>query len=613
MIEKMKKVTVLAEGSRKQELLLSLREEGVMHISDLVMKTQRLDEMEKERGEYVRIRQMLIERGDKKDKRKLVVEGKDFERLHQAILKDTEDEERLKSRLVELKNERDRIRGLGDFDPEAVRRLADDGIPLYLYTIGKKEEERLRERDDIFYIPVKYDGKAKAIAVLYDKLPSDSGASEIELPASSLASIEAEILSDEKELAEIGKRICEAGCYVPAYDAFLKKEDERITFERVSSTIAGSDIIYLSGYIPEYAEKRFRKHAESNAWAYMIDDPGEDDNPPTLVKYKGFTRIIKPIFDILGTVPGYHEYDISSYFLVFFSLFFAMIIGDAGYGIIFMLISLIMQLRSRKCTDINILLYVVGAATVVWGAVTGTWFGSLTILERVPFLQRLVIPSIANYPELFGLDASYTQNMLMKFCFMLGTVQLSLARVMNIIRKAREKDLSLVAEIGWLMDGILLYFLALNLVIGEPFPISVVGIGVGTGFVLVCLFSSQGPGVPFVKGMLSSLSGFFTTFLDTISCFSNLMSYIRLFAVGMASLAIAQSFNSMGGGMLGGVMFIIGVLVILLGHVLNLVMGLLSVVVHGVRLNLLEFSGALGMEWAGYNYEPFRKMVQDNE
>ena len=133
MIEKMKKVTVLAEGSRKQELLLSLREEGVMHISDLVMKTQRLDEMEKERGEYVRIRQMLIERGDKKDKRKLVVEGKDFERLHQAILKDTEDEERLKSRLVELKNERDRIRGLGDFDPDAVRRLADDGIPLYLY------------------------------------------------------------------------------------------------------------------------------------------------------------------------------------------------------------------------------------------------------------------------------------------------------------------------------------------------------------------------------------------------------------------------------------------------------------------------------------------------
>ena len=288
-----------------------------------------------------------------------------------------------------------------------------------------------------------------------------------------------------------------------------------------------------------------------------------------------------------------------------------MIIGDAGYGIIFILISVIMQIRSRKCSDVNILIYVLGGATVVWGAITGTWFGSLSVLEKLPFLQRLVIPQIANYPELFGLDAAYTQNMMMKFCFMLGTLQLSLARVINIISKAKARDLSLVAEAGWLIDAVLIYFLALNLVIGEPFPLSVIAGGVGTGFVLVCLFSAQGPGVPFGEGVKKSLGGFFTTFLDTISCFSNLMSYIRLFAVGMASLAIAQSFNNMGGGLMGGFAAVFGILVIVIGHVLNLVMGILSVVVHGVRLNLLEFSGALGMEWAGYKYEPFRKMVEE--
>ena len=141
------------------------------------------------------------------------------------------------------------------------------------------------------------------------------------------------------------------------------------------------------------------------------------------------------------------------------------------------------------------------------------------------------------------------------------------------------------------------------------FPASIIG-GL-IGFVLVCVFSAQGPGIRFSEGLKHGLGGFFTTFLDTISSFSNLMSYIRLFAVGMASLAIAQSFNSMGEGMFGGVLTIVGILIIILGHVLNLVMGLLSVVVHGVRLNLLEFSGALGMEWAGYNYEPFRKTVQD--
>ena len=115
----------------------------------------------------------------------------------------------------------------------------------------------------------------------------------------------------------------------------------------------------------------------------------------------------------------------------------------------------------------------------------------------------------------------------------------------------------------------------------------------------------------FLDGLKASLAGFFTTFLDTISCFSNIMSYIRLFAVGMASLAIAQSFNGMAEGMLSGALIPVGIAIIVVGHLLNLVMGILSVVVHGVRLNLLEFSGALGMEWTGYNYEPFCKMVND--
>jgi V/A-type H+-transporting ATPase subunit I len=90
------------------------------------------------------------------------------------------------------------------------------------------------------------------------------------------------------------------------------------------------------------------------------------------------------------------------------------------------------------------------------------------------------------------------------------------------------------------------------------------------------------------------------------------MSYIRLFAVGMASVAIAQSFNSMAGGMLSGFAMVGGILVLVIGHSLNIVMGLLSVVVHGVRLNLLEFSGQLGMEWTGIAYEPFTQTVEEN-
>lgn len=608
MIERMKKTIVLASASHKAELLSSLRDLGVMHVTDMVTKSSALDELEKRRAEYSSVLQTLKERGDKKTSAS--ASGISFSEIHPSIMALLSEEESLKEKVVALQTEKERIAPFGEFDPDSLKALVADCVEISLWIGSKKDMEALRA-SDIRYIPVSYAGKSLAAAVIGNEVPSGLSLTRFELPEKSLAVIDSELLAGRERLKEIDSKIKAASAYIPLYENALKAEDDSIVFEQVTETVSGDDIVYLTGYIPASDVDRFVSYAKKEKLAYSLSDPGPDDNPPTKVRYKGFVRIVKPVFDILGTVPGYNEYDISSYFLVFFSLFFAMIIGDAGYGIIFILISLIMQLKTKKCTDLNILVYVLGGATVVWGAVTGTWFGSLMILEKIPFLQRLVIPPLANYPELFGLDATYTQNMLMKFCFMLGTLQLSLGRVINIITKAKAKDLSLVAEIGWLIDAILIYFLALNLVIGEPFPMKVIAMGVGTGFVLVCLFSAQGPGVPFGKGVKSSLGGFFTTFLDTISCFSNLMSYIRLFAVGMASLAIAQSFNSMGGGLMGGFAAVFGILVIVIGHVLNLVMGILSVVVHGVRLNLLEFSGALGMEWAGYKYEPFRKMVEE--
>jgi len=155
-----------------------------------------------------------------------------------------------------------------------------------------------------------------------------------------------------------------------------------------------------------------------------------------------------------------------------------------------------------------------------------------------------------------------------------------------------------------------LYFLVLLLVIETPVNLQAITTVVLTGLLLVILFGAQGPNIPFVKGLLGGLAGLFTTFLDSISAFGNIISYIRLFAVGMASLAIAQSFNSMASMMMHGFAIPAAILVLLLGHSLNFVMALLSVVVHGVRLNLLEFSGQLGMEWTGYAYEPFKETVE---
>ena len=184
--------------------------------------------------------------------------------------------------------------------------------------------------------------------------------------------------------------------------------------------------MWLTGYIPAAEVEGFKKAAAQAHWAWAMEDPAaDDDKVPTKVKYNKVTRLMIPVFDILGVVPGYREYDISFWFLGFFTLFFAMIIGDAGYGCLFLLAALVMTLKSKKASTAVQLLWLLSIATIVWGALTGTWFGLEQAMD-VPLLRSLVIPTFANYPAHFGVESTTQQNAIMKFCFILGTVQLSL-------------------------------------------------------------------------------------------------------------------------------------------------------------------------------------------
>ncbi len=607
MIEVMKKVTVFSLSERKDATIDELRELGTMHIESMVLKSEGALEEEKKKGELEAVLDEIEELKGKKEKVVQKPLDSPFEQIQDALYRLLNEKKALCDEIGRLNLEKDRLIQIGSIDPKSVEELKKDGFDLHFYLMGEKDYSKIRDSEDFTSIVLR-SGKQMVIMTV-NSVIKGSGAIEFNLGNMSLDEVSKRLDLNSLRLSEIDSTF---RFYLPHTDAWRKEiaeREEKIKFENARSTAyEDGDVLYITGYIPEKFMDGFRSWAKESAVAYLIDDIKDEDNPPTLVKYPGFVRIIKPVFDILGVVPGYREYDISTYFLLFFSLFFAMIVGDAGYGLIFLIIAVLMNIKSKKASDLNVLLYVLSGTTIVWGALTGTYFGSEAILRNVPFLQKLVIPAITNFPEVMGVDADWAQNMLMKFCFIIGAAQLSLACVLNIIHKVPKKDLSWVADLGWLIDIVLLYFLVLYLVIGENAPFRLIASGVALGFVLVCCFGSQGPGIPFVKGLLSSLGGFFTTFLNTVSAFSNIMSYIRLFAVGMASLAIAQSFNDMGAGFMP-----LGLLVILLGHALNLVMGLLSVVVHGVRLNLLEFSGQLGMEWSGYEYEPFRKAGKLNK
>lgn len=602
MIEKMKVVYIVAQSSRRTEMLDSLRDLGILHLSE----KKDADPALSARFDALSRLSFALKDYAPENPETEILSDEAFEVLYQETAATLQRRAELNDTRTAALLAAERQRVWGDFDPEQVSRLRQSGLDFHFYRLDKKSCQALQSREDIQYLRLAPVEKQETVAVL-GKLDDSIPAVEFILPKKSISQWEQEAALCEAELADCDAVLRKAAGCLKSYADQLLKTKNAAEYSAVNATAeSGNGLVWLSGYIPELDTPAFVEAAKAHNWAYSLQDVDPDDEKvPAKVRYSKVSRLIEPVFSILGTVPGYREYDISFWFLAFFTLFFAMIIGDAGYGLLFLLGTGAYTIKTKKVSNATLLLFVLSAATIVWGSMTGTWFG-LESAMKVPLLKALVVPGFANYPQYFGVTTTAAQNNIMKFCFSIGAIQLALACIMNIRRKIMEKNLGWLADLGWLLAVCSLYFVVLYLVIGQQVNLSIVAAVVGTGFLLVVLFGGMAPGKTFSQGLKAGVSDTFTVFLNTISAFGNVMSYIRLFAVGMASLAIAQSFNNMAAGFKGPLV-IAGIVIMVIGHTLNIVMGFLSVVVHGVRLNLLEFSGQLGMEWSGTAYDPFRK------
>ncbi|MCR5785318.1 MAG: hypothetical protein K6G40_06740 [Eubacterium sp.] len=604
MIEKMKMVHVVTTVSGKEQMLEGLRSLGVLHLAE----KQSADRSVSERFSTLSktamsLKDYLPEKEKPTDE---ILSDEDFEKLYSDVLGAIDKKSNLAQTISMDSAEIERITPWGDFSPEDVKYLKDKGYDLHFYKLGKSEFEEVVADENIRVIRLSEVDKMYAVAV-FGALPQTISASELTLPEKSIAELKKEIESCNAETEECNKLLTKASAYEKSFNAQMLKAQNAEIFSSASLTAqSDEDFVWLYGYMPEADIEDFKSAAKAGGWAWAMEDVAEDDdNVPTKMRYNKVTKLIEPLFDILGILPGYREQDVSLWFLLFFSVFVAMIIGDAGYGCLILIAAIAILVKNKKMTNTIFLIFVLSCATIVWGAITGTWFGMESAM-KVPFLKALVIPNFANYPEYFNVTATVQQNTIMKFSFSLGAIQMTLGSILAVRRKLSEKDLSFVADIGWAIAVIAMYLLSLYLVIGENIPVKPVFIAVGIAFVLVVLFGGMSPDKSFGAGLKAGLADAFTVFLNTISCFGNVMSYIRLFAVGMASLAIAQSFNDIAAGFKGP-LIIVAIIVVLIGHGLNIIMAFLSVIVHGVRLNVLEFSGQVGLEWAGVAYEPFKK------
>ncbi|MCD2372811.1 V-type ATP synthase subunit I, partial [Borreliella burgdorferi] len=390
----------------------------------------------------------------------------------------------------------------------------------------------------------------------------------------------------------------------------IKNYDQIVEFEQVLADMQTDfeDFSYITGFVPAESQESLKNAVLKAGFAAQFADPEENDIIPTYIKRKGIANLAAPIFNILETIPGYKERDISFIFMLFFFVFFGMIIGDAAYGVIFFLIGILLSLsfllKGKPLTPFHGLIFYLSVSSILYGAMTGTWFGSPLILEMFPILNSFKVSYLT--------EKNSVQNIIF-ICFSIGVLQISLAHVWNFFRQVKEKPhIHSIAQIGWLMCIVGLYYLVLNLILSQSrFPMyNVVYNVIYFGVALVFVFGKQ-DGSNFFKCILKSFGGIIEQFLTTVSGFADIISYIRLFAVGLAGLSISASFNTMSIPLLKSSnigLIVAGIIVILFGHVLNIMLSLLSVIVHGVRLNMLEFSNHLGQEWSGCAYRPFKKM-----
>jgi V/A-type H+/Na+-transporting ATPase subunit I len=397
----------------------------------------------------------------------------------------------------------------------------------------------------------------------------------------------------EKERSGIEEELGLATATLPSLRRTALDLREELEFAQVVAGMGRhGEIQTLQGFCPAGEVRRIHAGARHKGWGLLVEDVPTEEEAPTLIRNPFWIRIIQPVYRFLGTLPGYGEFDVSFWFLASLSLFFAMLVGDGGYGVFFFLVTFLLRRRfSNAPVEVFVLFYVFSTATILWGLLSGTWFG-IEAFSRSPLLRWAIVPSLYSYAD--------NQEFMIRLCFTLGVLHLTIAHLVKGTRKIR--SLGVLSEVGWIAILWGLFFLADYLVLGKPMPAFTPYLLL-SGVFLAAVFSNPR------KGLLrSSLSGFADLPLRIINSFSDLVSYIRLFAVGYATLVVATSFNQMAAGI--GWDFSWGIpafFIALLGHGMNLLLALMAVIVHGVRLNMLEFSSHLGMGWTGYRYDPFRR------
>lgn len=579
MIVAMRQVTILCLASARERTLDALRELGVVHLTPVQpAESKDLDQARARQAHVQRVLDVLSAKPG------AAPSGLPAEAVVERIYGVLNERRDLVEDLEGYRQERRRIAPFGSFDPQQVEELKKRGIFIALYQAGPGR--RIDAPRDAIVQVLAEDKSGTCFAVI-SRGAAAVDAVDVRMPELSLNELDRRIADLEGRLAAQQALVESHAGDRPLVAGLVQDAADMVQFlEAREGMGAAAPIAYLQGYAPAESEDRLRAAAATQGWGLRIETPLPGEAVPTLIRNPAWVKPIKAVFDFIGVLPGYEEIDISAVFLFFLSIFFAMLVGDAGYGLIFLALTFWGRRKLPRAPAYPFhLLYIMSFFTVAWGVATGTWFGAGHL---PPFLDGL---SVAWLKE---------PKNVMFLCFLIGASHLTIAHLWIISRTWN--SLKALAQVGWIGSTWTMFFMARNLVLGQPLP----------GWIGPVFIASVALIVLFMTAPRDFKNEWFNHVmlpLNLVSNFVDVVSYIRLFAVGTAGYAVASSFNRMiiGGGIEGIVAGLVAALLLFLGHTLNILLSVMGVLVHGVRLNTLEFSSHIGMAWTGLPYRPFRK------
>jgi len=603
MIAPMKKYSFLVFHREYEDFLLKLRELGMVHIVEREGSvTDEVSRQLQEAGQLNRLIRSLESRGLPSASKGMDANPEEIyaeinEILHQQSV--------LNQQLVQIRKETAEVMPWGDFSEDLIKRLHDAGVKIRLFMASQRTwMPELNADYDIFEINSIAGIVYFALVDTGNPLPA-MDAEEVKIPKHSLSGLEhrrqeaaAALASYEARLDDIaasGTDILKAYRNRLLQDAELEKAINNALPE------AGDKLQILEGWIPAENTDVINHFLDKEDVFYLIESPVPGDSVPILLKNKGFASK----FEVLGelySLPSYKELDLTPFFAPFYTIFFGFCLGDAGYGLLMILATLFAK---RKVADamkpIVTLVTYLGIATLVFGFISGTFFG-INLYESG-------LPGYRNLQAMFVANDTNINDVLFALSLILGGIQIVFGMVLKAVNENIQFGFKYaLGTIGWI---ILLVGLAtvygFSSLAGvpmaelKPWLYAVLA----TGGILVLFLNSPGKSIFMNFGL-----GLWNSYNMITGVLGDLLSYIRLFALGISSAILGFVFNSLAlsvGTSIIGIFFMVIILVI--GHSINLFMAGLGSFVHPMRLTFVEFYKNSGFEGGGRKYQPFRKLT----